>query len=95
MSYQITSMISFFEILQNLGERQLEVLKAIKHLQPCNNLQISKYLSLPINSVTPRCLELRDKGIVRLHHVGACEITGRSSRYYSIKDNLNQVLEKQ
>jgi hypothetical protein len=95
MAYQIQSMIAFYEVLENLGERQLEVLKAIKKLQPCNNLQISQYLMLPINSVTPRCLELRDKGIVRLHHTGACPYTGRSSRFYSIKDNLNQVLTEQ
>ena len=88
-------MISFYEVLNNLGERQLQILKAIKKLQPCNNLQISKFLSLPINSVTPRCLELRTKGIVRLHHTSACPVTGRSSRFYSIKDNLNQVLVKQ
>ena len=92
MSYQITSMISFYEVLNNLGERQLEVLKAIKKLQPCNNLQISKFLSLPINSVTPRCLELRTKGIVRLHHTGACPFMKSTTRFFTIKSYINECM---
>lgn len=93
MSVQVTSVISFYEVLNTLGSRQLEVLKAIKLLQPCNNLQISQLLHLPINSITPRCKELRVKGIVIYHHTAACPITGRASRFYCIKSYLNDVMK--
>ena len=88
-----TSLISYYEILTKLNERQKQVLLTIKKIQPCNNLQISNYLNLPINSITPRCKELRDKGIVIYHHTGACPITLRASRFYIIKSYISESME--
>jgi len=90
---QATSLISYYEILNKLNERQKEVLLAIKHIQPCNNLQISKLLNLPINSITPRCQELRKKGIVIYYETKACPITKRSSRFYIIKSWIKESMD--
>jgi len=54
---KITSLLAYAEVLENLNERQIQVLKAIDKIEPCNNLMISKYSGLPINSVTPRTNE--------------------------------------
>lgn len=92
MPYQVTSLISYFEALQTLSKRHKEVLLALKHLNIANNLMISRYLGLPINSITPRILELREKGIVIYHHTASCPITKRSTNFYTIKDYIKQVM---
>jgi DNA-binding MarR family transcriptional regulator len=80
-----TSLLAYQEVLLSLGERQIQVLKAIKEIQPCNNLMLSKKLNLPINSITPRCQELRKKGLVRYAFKQECPITKRMSMFYEIK----------
>ena len=92
MTVQVTSIISYYEALQTLGSRQLEVLKALKCLKVANNLMISRFLGLPINSVTPRCLELKKKGIIIYHHTGACPINGRATRFFTIKSYINDCM---
>ena len=88
-----TSLIAFSQIVESLGDRQMQVLKCIKEIgQPCSNLQISKYLHLPINSITPRVLELRKKGIVMMDRVGDCEFTGRKVIYWKIKNWIKEVM---
>lgn len=77
-----TSLLAFVEVLSNLGERQLEVLKTIDKIEPCNNLMISRELGLPINSVTPRCQELRRKGLVKESFIGDCPITKRKTIFF-------------
>ena len=93
MPIQETSIISLYSILSELGDRQKEVLVALKHLKVANNLMISRYLNLPINSITPRINELRKKGLVIKHHVSACPITGRSSIFWIIKSYVNDILQ--
>ena len=93
MSYQITSYIAFQEVLCSLGERQKLVLKAIKKIQPCSNLEISKLLNKPINTITPRCQELRKKGLVIYYKRDICRYTNRLVTYWIIPNWINQVLE--
>jgi hypothetical protein len=50
MSVQVTSLISYYEVLQTLSKRHKEVLLAMKKLKCANNLMVSKLLNLPINS---------------------------------------------
>ena len=88
-----TSVINFYTILNELGKRQKLVLQALKHLKVANNLQISRYLGLPINSVTPRMNELRKKGIVIYHHTAMCPLSNRLTRFFIIKGYLNEVLQ--
>ena len=53
------SLQAFERIREELPQRQLQVYKALQHLKFATNAMIAKYLNLPINCVTGRCLELR------------------------------------
>jgi DNA-binding MarR family transcriptional regulator len=77
-----TSLLAYAEVLENLNERQIQVLKAIDKIEPCNNLMISKYLNLPINSITPRTNELNKKGLIKESKKGICPITKRTTIFY-------------
>jgi predicted transcriptional regulator len=90
-----TSLEVFFEILPTLENRELEVLKALKHLKMANNLMISNYLHLPVNCVTGRIYSLRELGIVLYYKKDICPFTGKKTIYWKIKDYLNQVMVEQ
>jgi len=70
---QQTSLIAYKDIKKTLGKRQQQVLSALAI--PRSNAEIARALHLPINSVTPRVLELRNKGLVR--KAGTTKISGR------------------
>jgi len=77
-----TSLLAYAEALENLGARQKQILKTIDKIEPCNNLMISRYTGLPINSVTPRVYELKRKGLIKELKVGECPITKRRTLFY-------------
>lgn len=56
---QQSSLDAFEEVMPKLIGRRLEVYNAIKRLGEASDLDISKYLNLPINSITPRRNELQ------------------------------------
>ena len=85
--YTETSLEALNNIKKELGDRQLQVLKAFKKLEYATNTMISNYLNLPINSVTPRTFELRRKGLVERSHISRCPITKNTSTYWKIKLN--------
>lgn len=88
-----TSLMAYNSILPELGERQLSVYKTIKKLEFCTNAMVSKYLSLPINCVTPRCNELRKKGLVNRSHVSRCPVTKNTAQYWKINDLNKQEVK--
>lgn len=90
---RVTSLLAFSEVLENIGTRQMQIFKCIKEIEPCSNLQISKYLCLPINSCVPRCLELRKMGLVVMDRVDKCEYTGRKVTYWRVKRWLREIME--
>lgn len=92
MTVQVTSIISYYSILNELGRRQKEVLLCLKHYQPANNLMLAKALGLPINSVTGRMKELRDAGIVIFDSIRACPYTKESTKFYKIKSYISDVM---
>lgn len=77
-----TSLLAYVEVLEDLGNRQMEVLKAIDRLEPCNNLMISRDLNLPINCITGRSNELKKKGLIKEDHLGICPITKRKTIFF-------------
>ena len=79
---QQTSLEAFKEVRQNLGERQKQVYECLKLIQPATNFMISRNLNIPINSVTPRVKELRDKKLVGVDFVDADLFTGRKAIYW-------------
>lgn len=64
--------------LQDLGERQAAVLSAIRTLQSACNQKIANYLGIPVNQVTGRVFELRDKGLVKESYKAVWGPTGRN-----------------
>jgi hypothetical protein len=61
---QPSSLDAWKSIQANLGQRQKTVFKALQEIGEASNKQISKLLGWPINTITPRVLELRNMGLV-------------------------------
>ena len=79
---QTTSIEAYNFIKSSLGKRQEVVYKALEELKEANNLMISKKLNLPINQITPRVKELRDKKLVGVAFVAPDLYTLRNSIYW-------------
>ena len=84
MTSQITSLEAFQDVQRTLGKRQLMVYETIRKLGEADNLTISKYLNLPINSTCPRVLELREMKLVGVSREGISKHTGRKVIYWKI-----------
>lgn len=89
----VTSLVSYYNILNELGKRQKEVLISLKKINhPVNNLMVSRFMNLPINQITPRMNELRKLGIVIYHHTASCPFTKHSSRFFVIKNYISESM---
>ena len=83
-----TSLMAYAEVLEKLGERQVEVLKCLNSFVDmwgkcsATNMMIADKLDWSINRVTPRIYELRQYGLVKEHKTDICEITGRTAIYW-------------
>ena len=78
-----TSLQAFEEVRENLGERQLLVLNALRVIQPATNSMIAQYLNKPINTITPRVHELRNqKKRVSYAFTDVCPITKRKAMFW-------------
>lgn len=79
---QQTSLESYFnEVKPNLNNKQKLVLEALEEIFPANNKMVAEHLDWPINSVTPRMLELRNKQQVIEAYI-AKDINGRKSIFW-------------
>jgi len=83
-----TSILAYYEVLENLGERQVEVYKVIRELESCNNTMIAKHLNLPINSITPRTNELRKYGVVMEDKKAICPYTKKLTIFWRVRRRL-------
>lgn len=79
---QQTSIEAFIGIAEELGRRQMEVYKVLLDSGEMNNLMIAKKLNLPINSITPRVLELRKMDLVEEAYKDSCPFTGRYTIFW-------------
>jgi DNA-binding MarR family transcriptional regulator len=77
-----TSLLAYATVIETLGERQLQVLKVIDRLEPCNNTMIAEEMNLPISSITPRVGELRRKKMVTLAKVEECPRTHHKTMFW-------------
>jgi DNA-binding MarR family transcriptional regulator len=75
---QQTTLEAWNSIQANMNKRQAEVYAAIRVMGGATNLQVSRFLGLPINSVTPRVQELRKLGEIQEGEIVIQE-TGRSA----------------
>lgn len=58
---QMTSLMAYDTAKKTLNRKQKLVFEAVEEIGPATNRQIAEYLAWPINSITPRVLELRQK----------------------------------
>ena len=72
-----TSLDAWQSVKQTLGTRQQAVYDIIQYLKSPTNTEISKFMGMPINSITPRTNELRAKGMVRDAGKRICNVTGQ------------------
>lgn len=86
---QPTSVLSF-DSISDLGERQQKVLKSLFVYGPATNLELSRRLALPINSICPRTNELREKGLVAMAGT-VKETTGRRAIVWKINNSDPQL----
>lgn len=84
MTVAITSKIAYASI-DNLGDKQREVLEKIEEIQPCSNKQIARSLGWEINRVTGRVNELAKKGFIKCAGMAMGE-TGRPEKVWEVKD---------
>jgi hypothetical protein len=79
-----TSLMAYEEVKVDLGDRQRAVYEALEVLKEADNLSIARYLNLPINSVTPRTLELRKKKLVGVAKTDLSPVTNRKVIFWKI-----------
>lgn len=82
---QETSLEAYTSIQSELGERQTQVLKTLRSSDTpgcMNNRMIAETLDIPINSVTPRVKELREKGLVVEAGKSPCPYTKRKTLFW-------------
>jgi len=82
---QDTSINAYNSIKSTLGLRQRVILDTINYLKDPTNDDISRYLGLPINTITPRTNELRKKGLVCDGGKRICTRTGRMAYVWRVK----------
>ena len=73
---QQTSLWAYQEIQATLAPRQQQVYEALKRSEGMTNGELSSFLNVPINSITPRIFELREKGLVREKEKRICKSSG-------------------
>jgi hypothetical protein len=84
---QTTSLLAYQEAKQDLGSKQQAVYEMIKAFGPMSNGQISVRINWPINCVTPRVKELREKFLVKKDHKGLDPNTKRTVIYWQIRQD--------
>ena len=67
MGLRQTSLLAYLDMNYSgkIGKNQAAVLRVIEDKWPITNRGIAEELDWPINTVTPRCLELRAQGRVK------------------------------
>ena len=86
MGVQETSKDAYHgEVVPKLGAKQREVLSVLEKFEDMTNKEISDYIGNPINTVTPRILELRKKGEVVLSQIRLDKTTGMKAMAWKLK----------
>jgi hypothetical protein len=88
-----TTTLKAYEILRpDINRRQSQVMLVLRLLGQACNYELSQYLKLPINVVTPRILELRQQG--RVIEAGRRRSpTGRQAIYWKIAEQQELLFD--
>lgn len=86
--YQSTSGAAFGDMQGIIARKQSEVLRlfraAGRESAGYNNRQVAQILGWPINTVTPRVLELREAGKLELAERRPDNLTGRTVMHWRV-----------
>lgn len=85
MTVQQTSLEAYEDIKANLGSKQREVYEMLRSLGCANNAILAKKLSWSVNRITPRVLELREKGLVVQDSLRVCPLTKRMTMFWRVR----------
>ena len=85
MSIAYTSRAAYAS-LDNINNKQSEVLAKIEEIQPCSNKQIARALKWEINRVTGRVNELAKKGIIKSERMARNSV-GRLEKLWEVDDD--------
>lgn len=92
MAVQQTSKDAFHgEVVPKLGDKQREVLDVLAKFEDMTNKELSDYIGHPINTVTPRILELRRKGMVTLSQIRPDKTTGVRAMAWKLRKQSGQT----
>jgi len=91
MPVRMTSIDSYKSIVDELGPRQKLVYAALT-VSPKTNQELSDFLGLPINQITPRTNELCEAGIVKYGGVKVSEKTHKRQIVWAV---VNKELDSQ
>jgi Mn-dependent DtxR family transcriptional regulator len=80
------------EVVDTLGDRQRRVFNMLSMLSEATNSEIARALAFPINTVTPRVLELRKLGLVEHARTRPCHVTGRNAKAWRVKHGQMSLL---
>ncbi len=90
---QDTSRIAYYtEIKPTVQPREAYVLSAYTQKEHYTNSELSDFLSIPINTVTPRVNSLVKKGILREGGKRYCGITGRKAIAWELNNTPDKKL---
>ena len=90
---QQTSLKAYFEeVKPTLGKRQKVVLEAFKCKENFTNTELADFLQWPINCLTPRVFELREKGLLEEIKRRSCKVTGRTAIAWSLSKKGIELL---
>jgi DNA-binding MarR family transcriptional regulator len=84
-----TSLAAYLtDVKPKLNQKQHEVYRAIEEYGPITNKQLAEVMNRPVNTITPRVLELRQK-----RHIVSCFIAedgGRKAHYWGTPAHKNE-----
>lgn len=83
MTVRTTSLAAYESIQAELNTKQEKVFDALTQLGSMCNQEIADVLGWPINTVTPRVKELREKGLVVERRRAKYEPTGRTCIFWA------------
>ena len=81
---RLSSIESYNDLVPKLGARQAEVLRIVEASGNATNSEIAQVLNRAINTIVPRCHELREKGLVSKAGRRKCRVTLRNVNAWKI-----------
>lgn len=90
-----TSIESFTCMLPRLGNSQMAVYRALRHLEAATDQEIAKHLEYDdLNKVRPRRFELMQEGIVKEIARRDCHVTGKRAIVWAISLTPQKIESK-